>query len=178
MALVGLVLVVDLDLSQVSALWSSAASRVVCGVALAIGAAILYTANTLLSRHTPQVPSHVVALLQVSIGLPLALPFVNFDAMPTNSAAWGYVLLLGAVNTGVQYILMYAAYQRLPTSLIAALSLVYPVVALAVDHLAFGTRLNLQQALGVLLILWAAAAVRLGWSPLRWLQAHFKRVPI
>lgn len=59
------------------------------------------------------------------------------------------------------YILLYGAVQKLPTYLQGALSFIYPAVAIGVDFVAFGHRLQPAQWLGAAAILLAAAAMNL-----------------
>jgi len=59
---------------------------------------------------------------------------------------------------------MYSAVQKLPTHLQGSLSFIYPVVAILVDLVAFGHRLQLTQLLGVVVVLVAAAGMSLGWT--------------
>ena len=49
---------------------------------------------------------------------------------------------MGVIHTGLMYILLYSAIQKLPTHLTGALSFIYPVAALAVDRIAFGHQLQ------------------------------------
>jgi len=93
----------------------------------------------------------------------LLLPFADFDNLPTQSSQWIDLLILGAVLTGFMYIIMYDSFQKLPTSLIALLSFIYPVTALFVDYLAFSTQINGLQLIGVILILLAVSAVKFNW---------------
>jgi len=51
------------------------------------------------------------------------------------------------------YNLMYAAFQRLRTDVIATLSFIYPLVAVVADVLVLGTKLAPGQVLGMVLIL-------------------------
>ena len=76
---------------------------------------------------------------------------------------WAQIVTLGIVHTGIMYVLLYGAIQKLPTAMTGALSFIYPVVAIVVDWLAFGQRLGLSQIAGAVLILLAAAGVNLGW---------------
>jgi drug/metabolite transporter (DMT)-like permease len=62
------------------------------------------------------------------------------------------------------YVLLYGAIQKLPTSLTGALSFIYPIVAILVDWLAFGQKLEWLQWVGVAAILLAAAGMRQGWG--------------
>jgi drug/metabolite transporter (DMT)-like permease len=49
---------------------------------------------------------------------------------------------LGIVHTGLMYVLLYGAIQKLPTALTGALSFIYPIAAIFVDWFAFGHRLQ------------------------------------
>jgi drug/metabolite transporter (DMT)-like permease len=74
------------------------------------------------------------------------------------------LVTLGVVHTGLVYILMYGAIQKLPTHLQGSLSFIYPVVAILVDVVAFGHRLHPAQLVGAAAILIAAAGMNLGWT--------------
>lgn len=165
-AFVGLFLMVEIDINSLYALFSAnenGGGETLLGIALAIGAAILYTITTLVTKKVAKAPPHFVAFVQVTLGVFMLLPFVDFTALPQTNGAWADLFILGGVHTGFMYILLYASFQRLSTSLIAALSFIYPVVALLVDHLAFDTQIELTQGFGVVLILFAASAVKFNW---------------
>jgi drug/metabolite transporter (DMT)-like permease len=173
-AFIGVVLISGLGLDDLRMIPGGAISETLLGIVLAMGAAALYAVCTLMTKRTPELPSHLIALAQVSLGVPLGLALMDFATWPTGLTVWGSLAFLGFVNTGLQYILMYASFQRLSTDLIAALSFVYPVAALLVDHWALGTQFSPSQLLGVPVILLAAAAVRFGWQPkafLWWLRS-------
>ena len=72
-------------------------------------------------------------------------------------------MTLGIVHTGLMYVLLYGAIQKLPTALTGALSFIYPIAAIGVDWIAFGHRLEALQWLGVAAILLAAAGMQRGW---------------
>ncbi|MCW0386707.1 hypothetical protein NB722_001246 [Xanthomonas sacchari] len=141
------------------------------GVALALGAAFLYAVSSIVTKHLKSTPPHLLALLQLGIGIVLLAPFVHFDALPARPGQWLDLVVLGVVNTGVMYVLLYGAIQKLPTAMIGALSFIYPVVAIAVDRIAFGQSLAWTQVLGALLILLAAAGVNFGWRVWPWPRA-------
>ena len=50
------------------------------------------------------------------------------------------------------YILMYSAIQKLPTTSTAALSFIYPAVAILLDLVVYGHRMDATQVLGVAMI--------------------------
>ncbi|MCO7520972.1 MULTISPECIES: DMT family transporter [unclassified Pseudomonas] len=133
------------------------------GIALALGAAFLYALAALIIKRLTGTPPHLIALVQVSTGVLLLAPWVKLGGLPGEWPALGSLLTLGMVHTGVMYVLLYSAIQRLPTALTGALSFIYPIAAILVDWFAFGHRLAPLQWLGVGLILLAAAGMQQGW---------------
>ncbi|RBJ69711.1 EamA family transporter, partial [Pseudomonas sp. MWU12-2534b] len=91
-------------------------------------------------------------------------PFAHFNGLPQTSGAWASLVTLGVVHTGLMYVLLYGAIQKLPTALTGALSFIYPIAAIFVDWFAFGHRLETLQWLGVAAILLAAAGMQQGWG--------------
>jgi drug/metabolite transporter (DMT)-like permease len=133
------------------------------GIAYAVGAAAMYAVSSIITKHLKGTPPHLIALIQVGLGVLMLAPFVRFDALPTTGAHWLELMTLGIVNTGIMYVLLYGAIQKLPTAMTGALSFIYPVVAIIVDRVAFGQKLAWMQVFGAMLILLAAAGVNLGW---------------
>ena len=79
---------------------------------------------------------------------------------------------MGVVHTGLMYVLLYGAIQKLPIHLTGALSFIYPVAAILVDRLAFGHALQPLQIAGAAVILIAAAGMNLGWTPAQLLRTR------
>jgi len=157
-AFIGLVFVVRVEPAVLAV-----PGQYLVGVAYAVGAAAMYAVSSIITKRLKGTPPHLIALIQVSLGVLMLAPFVRFDALPTNAVQWLELVVLGIVNTGLMYVLLYGAIQKLPTSMTGALSFIYPVVAIIVDRVAFGQTLAWIQVLGALLILLAAAGVNLGW---------------
>jgi drug/metabolite transporter (DMT)-like permease len=134
------------------------------GIALALGAAFLYAVAALIIKRLTGTPPHLIALIQVATGILLLAPWANFSALPQQPEAWASLLTLGMLHTGVMYVLLYSAIQRLPTAVTGALSFIYPIAAILVDWFAFGHRLEPLQWLGVAAILLAAAGMQQGWG--------------
>lgn len=134
------------------------------GVALALGAAALYAVAALIIKRLTGVPPHLIALIQAVTGVLLLAPWANLTSLPQASTAWASLATLGIVHTGIMYVLLYGAIQKLPTALTGALSFIYPIAAIFVDWFAFGHRLTPLQWLGVIAILLAAAGMQRGWS--------------
>ncbi|BAN23221.1 DMT family transporter [Caballeronia insecticola] len=133
------------------------------GIAYALGAAFLYAISSIVTKRLKGTPPHLIAMLHVLFGIAMLAPFARFDQAPATLAGWSDLVVLGVVNTGLMYVLLYGAIQKLPTATIGALSFIYPVVAIVVDWLAFGQRLAWLQVAGAALILLAAAGVNLQW---------------
>lgn len=134
------------------------------GILLALGAAFFYALAALVAKKLDGTPPHLIALIQVCVGSLMLAPFANLAQPPSDGGSWAMLLTLGVVHTGLVYILLYGAIQKLPTHLTGALSFIYPVVAILVDYLALDHRLQPLQLLGIAAILLAAAGMTLGWS--------------
>jgi drug/metabolite transporter (DMT)-like permease len=162
----GLWLVVELSPAEIlhSIQTTTSSDTTVLGLILALSAAFLYTATTLLTKKVSHVPSRLVALIHVITGIVFLLPMANFNQLPMHLSQWGDLIALGALNTAFMYIMLYNAFQRLTTHLIAILSFIYPVTALFVDYVAFDNSIDLIQAIGVVLILTAVCAVKFNWT--------------
>lgn len=138
------------------------------GIAFALGAAFLYAVAALIIKKLKGIPPHLIALIQVSVGVLMLAPLADFTTLPQGQQTWSILLTLGVVHTGGMYVLLYGAIQKLPTALTGALSFIYPIAAIAVDWIAFDHQLSALQWLGVAAILMAAAGMQQGWSLRAW----------
>lgn len=156
-AFIGLALASGLVMSasNVDRIWA-------LGVLTALGAAALYASATLLAKRLGAQRPEVTVLCQTIVGAVVLCPFANWTtSIPLH--VWPWLVAIGVLHTGVAFVLMYAAYPKLPTALIAGLTFIYPLVAIAVDWLVYGRALDLTQMLGLILIAVGTIAVRLGW---------------
>ncbi|MFN4118274.1 DMT family transporter [Acidovorax sp.] len=131
------------------------------GVTMALGAAFFWALASVVAKRLTGTPPHLIALVQVAVGVLMLAPFAQLGTPPQGASTWLMLVTLGVVHTGLMYILLYGAVQKLPTYLQGALSFIYPVVAIGVDFVAFGHRLQPAQWLGAAAILLAAAAMNL-----------------
>lgn len=134
------------------------------GIVMALGAAFFWAVAAIVTKKLKGTPPHLIALIQVCVGVVMLAPFANLAELPADAWSWTMLAMLGIVHTGLMYILMYGAIQKLPTHLQGSLSFIYPVVAILVDVVAFGHRLHLSQVVGATAILIAAAGMNLGWT--------------
>ncbi len=146
------------------------------GIGLALGAAFFYALAAAVTKRLKGTPPHLIALIQVTVGIVAMAPLAHLTTLPAGAATWGLLATVGVVHTGLVYILLYGAIQKLPTNLTGALSFIYPIVAIAVDYTAFGHRLQITQMAGAAFILLAAAGMTLGWSPWPWRRS--KEMPV
>ena len=157
-AFIGLILVIRLDVSDFSF------TKNYIGIALALAAALLYAVATIITKRLTSIKPHVIALVQVSVGIIMLAPLADFSALPTSNIQWGHLGTLGLVHTCIMYILMYSAFQKLPTPAIAVLSFIYPAVAILIDYIFYDQHLYATQFLGIGFILLGSLAVNLNWK--------------
>lgn len=143
--------------------WSGGQGAYLKGIGFSLAAAFLYAVASLATKRLKGTPPHLIALVQVTTGVIILAPLVDFSVLPSDPSSWGNLITLGVVHTGLMYYLLYGAIQRLPIHIIGALSFIYPAVAVGVDVAAFGHVLRPMQYLGAALILAAAAGMTLGW---------------
>lgn len=141
------------------------------GIGLALGAAFFYALAAIVAKRLKGVPPQLIALIQLGVGIVMLAPFMGTSQIVKPLDSWAMLITLGVVHTGVMYILLYGAIQKLPTHLTGSLSFIYPLVAVIVDLLAFGHHLSTPQILGGLAILLAAAGSTLNWA-LPWPKAR------
>ena len=140
------------------------------GILMALGAAFFYALAALAAKWLRGTPPHLIALIQVSTGIVMLAPMTDFTNLPVDTGSWLILITVGVIHTGLMYVLLYGAIQKLPTHLTGALSFIYPVAAILVDRFAFGHALQPMQIAGAVVILLAAAGMNLGWSPARFIR--------
>ncbi|BEM28275.1 hypothetical protein SME05J_18450 [Serratia marcescens] len=129
------------------------------GVALALGAALMYAIAAAIVKQLAALPPQLIVLIQLTVGTLALAPFAGLAMPPAAPLDWLLLATLGLVHTGLMSTLLYGAIQKIPTALVGALSFIYPAVAIVVDWAVFGHRLSLLQLLGTLAILGAAAGM-------------------
>jgi drug/metabolite transporter (DMT)-like permease len=153
-AFAGLLLIV-----QVGANTDSSSAHYIPGILMALGAAFLWAIAALITKQLTGTPPYLIALVQVCVGALMLAPFADLAHPPTQLETWSILIVVGVVHTGLVYVLMYDAIHRLPTHIQGSLSFIYPVVAIAVDVVAFGRRLQPMQMLGAAAILIATVGM-------------------
>ncbi len=139
-------------------------SSYLAGIVCALGSALAYTAAMLITKRLKGVKPQLVSLVQLTAGALVLLPLALVSPLPSGVWVWADLVSIGAINTGLMYLLLTSAVQALPSATIGALSFLYPVAAILVDYLGFGHVLGVPQMAGAAAILLAAAGTTLGWG--------------
>ena len=130
------------------------------GIAACLGGSLSYAGVTLIAAVERRVSSYALATWQCLVGLAFLCWWPAVHGLPAWGAAWAWLAGLGAIHTGLAYVLLYAGMSRLATSRVAVLQFVYPAVAILMDWLVYGRVLGPVQLLGVALMALALWSVR------------------
>ncbi|MEU7791657.1 DMT family transporter [Amycolatopsis sp. NPDC049159] len=132
------------------------------GIGLALGAAVLYAGASFVAKQLKHIRPHLLAAVQTTVGALVLAPLLLITPLPTTTSGLLWLVLLGTVHTALMYVLMYASIGKLPTTTVALLSYLYPVVAVLVDIAFYGHRPSWPEAVGMLAVLAAALAPQRG----------------
>jgi len=165
-SLVGLLFISKVGGSDFSA---GPISTYLLGIIQALLAAALYAVAALFARFLKGNPPTLIALLQLLLGVVVLWPYADLGliAAPTLNKATVATVLLGVVHTGLMYILLYGALQKIEAYRAASISFIYPALAIAIDAAFLGVSLSVGQWIGIGLILLGAAGINLKWSVIR-----------
>ncbi|MCW5653677.1 DMT family transporter [Hydrogenophaga sp.] len=123
------------------------------GIALALLNAVGYAALTLIANRARGVSPLALSWWQCAVGAVVLLVWPLSQGWPAWGAAWGWLIGLGVIHTGLAYVVLYAGVSRLSAGRVAVLVFVYPASAVAVDWLVYGRALSPGQLAGVVLML-------------------------
>ncbi|WP_288431727.1 DMT family transporter [uncultured Agrobacterium sp.] len=143
----------------------AASSSYLWGICEALLAALLYAVAAIIARKLKSTPPALIALIQFLIGAIMLAPFANLSILtrPEMDIPTLATLMLGIVHTGLMYVLLYGAIQKIEAWRVASISFLYPAIALVLDAIILGVQLDHTQWAGVALILIGAAGINLKW---------------
>ncbi len=148
-ALGGLVLTTGLLDSAAAAAAASSSGDYMAGVLMCLGGSLCYAGVTLLANTQKTISPYAMALWQCLVGA-VALAWAPIVlGWPQQGAAWGWLLGLGVLHTGLAYVVLFAGMSRLGLGRIAVLQFVYPLTAVLVDLVVYGRTLSPIQLGGV-----------------------------
>lgn len=136
------------------------------GVLQALLAAVLYAVAALYARLLKGNSPTLIALLQMALGVLVLWPFADLSLIhsPTLDTETIATVVLGVVHTGLMYILLYGALQKIEAYRAASISFLYPALAIFIDSVFLGVSLSLSQWIGIGMILLGAAGINLKWN--------------
>lgn len=126
--------------------------RHLIGLLLCLVGSLSYAVVTLLAKAAQGAGSYAFTTWQCGVGAVLLAWWPWLNGWPPLGPAWGWLVGLGVLHTGLAYVLLYAGMARLPTARIAVLQFVYPGAAVLVDLLVYGRTLSVVQTIGMLLM--------------------------
>lgn len=149
-ALAGLVLTTGLlDGAAAAAAAGNSSQGYLAGVLMCLGGSLCYAGVTLLANTQKAISPYAMALWQCLVGA-VALSWAPWAlGWPPLGAAWGWLLGLGVLHTGLAYVVLFAGMARLGLGRIAVLQFVYPLTAVLVDWAVYGRTLSPVQLAGV-----------------------------
>ncbi|MEJ8853767.1 DMT family transporter [Variovorax robiniae] len=130
------------------------------GLAMCLGGSLSYAGVTLIAKLARGLSSFALAWWQCAVGTVALAWWPLLHGWPAFGASWGWLMGLGAIHTGLAYVVLYGGMARLGTSRIALLQFVYPAAAILMDWAVYGRALSGVQMAGVALMAVALTAVR------------------
>lgn len=150
-ALAGLALASGL--ADHDAAWWARRDGYALGLLLCLAGSLSYAGAGLIAKvEGERLGSFALASGQAAVGAVALAPWALLHGLPPAGAAWGWLVGLGVLHTGLAYVILYAGMARLATGQIAVLQFVYPGTAVLVDWLVYARPLSPLQAVGVGLI--------------------------
>lgn len=119
------------------------------GVGCALLAGFFYSLATVIAKKSTHMAPAMMTLLQLMVGALVLLPFIHINLMQLAGVTGVYVITLGLVHTVAAFILYYQSVKKLPTTTIAVISYVDPIVAILTDVVFFDRSLHAIQMLGI-----------------------------
>ena len=149
-ALLGMVLV-----SEVWAMKPGSGSAI--GILLALGAAVLYASVTLINKRITGIEPYDKTVVQLTAASAVILPYTIFfekiDPEALNPTALILLLTVGILHTGVAYALYFGSVERLPSTSIAVLSYLDPILSILLSALLLGEAMTPFGIVGAVLII-------------------------
>ena len=123
------------------------------GLLMCLGGSLSYAGVTLLARAAAgRVTPFAMAWWQCAVGIVVLAWWPWLQGWPPAPAAWAWLAGLGAIHTGLAYVVLFAGMARLPAAQTALLQFVYPAAAILMDWLVYGRALDGLQMTGVVLM--------------------------
>lgn len=130
------------------------------GIALGLGAALLYATVILLNKKLKDISSHNRTFIQLGTAALVVLPYTliaeNVEFEKLTPTVLILLACVGILHTGVAYLMYFGSMKALPAQTVAIFSYVDPAIALLLSPLLLGQFMNIPQLIGAVLILTSA----------------------
>ncbi len=109
------------------------------GVALGLGAAVLYASVVLMNKFMGEVPAYEKTAIQLITAGLIVLPYAIFTSTDVsfNSKSIVLLLIVGIVHTGFAYLLYFDAIKKLKAQTVAIFSYIDPASAIILSAIIF-----------------------------------------
>ena len=152
----------------VSGVFSSAQKVDARGIALGLGAAVLYTSVVLINRTLKDISAYDSTLIQLFMAALVITPYnaiVGFgDVSTLGIKALFMLLVVGIVHTGFTYYLYFSSVKSLPSETVAIYSYIDPAFAVLLSVFFLGEPMTVEGAVGAVLILGACMVSELNFK--------------
>ena len=154
-----------LGMILVSGVLEGGASFSPAGVALGLGAAVLYATVVLLNKRLTGISSFDTTIAQLGVAAIVLLPYVlltePLTALTLAPTGLAMLLVVAIIHTGIAYAMYFASLQKLNAQTVALFSYLDPVVALLLSVFVLGEPMTMLGAVGAVLVLGAMLASEL-----------------
>lgn len=136
-------------------------SRELRGIALGLGAAVLYTCVIICNKKLCQISAYDKTIMQLLAAAAVMIPYCALCGERVTAACFApgsliCLLILGFLHTGAAYALYFESMRRLRAQTIAVLSYIDPCLAIVVSVAVLHEPFSFFSAAGAVLILGAA----------------------
>ncbi len=137
--------------------WSGNQSVNPIGIALGLGAAVLYATVVLINKALSGISGIHRTFLQFATASVILLPYVALTGgthlAVLNGTGWLSLLTLGLIHTGVTYCLYFSSVGKLPGQKVALISYLDPLLAVLLSVLVLHEAMAVTQIIGGIMIL-------------------------
>ncbi len=127
------------------------------GIAMGLGAAVLYASVVLLNKFIKNVGGIQRTFYQFLAAAVVLLPYVactdGFHLQQLSWSGWGNLLILGIFHTGITYFLYFSSLKELRGQEASILSYLDPLVAIVLSVVVLGESITVLQIVGGALVI-------------------------
>lgn len=130
------------------------------GVALGLGAAVLYASVVLLNKKLGDISAYDKTIVQLAAAAAVLLPYTllteDYSALTVDTLGLVLLLVAGVVHTGAAYALYFGSMKDLPAQTVALYSYIDPILAVILSAALLREPMTVGGVIGAVMILGAA----------------------